>query len=113
MSEHFIFFYKERLPQQTIPNIIMSSETTDSNDIKKEHNVDPDTSMTSSEHEQSLILSQDQKRLNETKLLRDTLDLLWEKTLEQRKVCEQLQQENEYLHDYIDNLMSSSNVLDK
>ncbi|SMN21661.1 similar to Saccharomyces cerevisiae YER180C-A SLO1 Protein interacting with Arl3p, which is a GTPase of the Ras superfamily involved in vesicle-tethering at the Golgi [Maudiozyma saulgeensis] len=65
------------------------------------------------EGETSFTLSEEQKNLNETKLLRDTLDLLWDKTLEQRKVCEQLQQENEYLHEYIDNLMSSSNVLDK
>lgn len=91
----------------------MSSDLTEGNQLNEEHHPDPDTSMTSSDHDTSLILSQDQKVLNETKLLRDTLDLLWEKTLEQRKTCEQLQQENEYLHDYIDNLMSSSNVLDK
>lgn len=51
--------------------------------------------------------------LQETKLLRDTLDLLWNHTSEQRKVCEQLKEENEYLQDYISNLMTSSNVLDK
>ena len=72
-----------------------------------------DTPTPIDEHETSFTLSEDQKLLNETKLLRDTLDLLWDKTLEQRKVCEQLKQENEYLHEYIDNLMSSSNVLDK
>ncbi|CCC68580.1 hypothetical protein NCAS_0B04960 [Naumovozyma castellii] len=53
------------------------------------------------------------KLLQETKLLRDTLDLLWNETLEQRAVRDQLQQENEYLKDYISNLMTSSNVLDK
>ncbi|CCF56564.1 hypothetical protein KAFR_0B02670 [Kazachstania africana CBS 2517] len=51
--------------------------------------------------------------LSETQLLKDTLDLLWNRTLDQRKVCEQLRQENEYLEDYIDNMMSSSNVLEK
>lgn len=49
----------------------------------------------------------------ETQLLKDTLDLLWNRTLEQRKLCDQLEQENENLKDYINNLMSSSNVLDK
>ncbi|KAL3234975.1 SCOCO-like protein 1 [Nakaseomyces bracarensis] len=49
----------------------------------------------------------------ETKLLKDTLDLLWNRTYEQRKLCDQLEQENENLKDYINNLMSSSNVLDK
>lgn len=72
-----------------------------------------DESMDISEADTSLILSEDQKLFSETKLLRDTLDLLWNKTLEQRKVCEQLQQENEYLQHYIDNLMTSSNFLDK
>lgn len=51
--------------------------------------------------------------LQETKLLRDTLDLLWNHTSEQRQLCEQLKAENEYLQDYISNLMTSSNVLDK
>ncbi|AQZ11732.1 SLO1 (YER180C-A) [Zygosaccharomyces parabailii] len=51
--------------------------------------------------------------LQETKLLRDTLDLLWNHTSEQRQLCDQLKQENEYLQDYISNLMTSSNVLDK
>ncbi|CAL9732838.1 hypothetical protein MOUN0_O07316 [Monosporozyma unispora] len=55
----------------------------------------------------------DMRLLQETKLLRDTLDLLWNKSLEQRKICEDLQHENEYLQDYINNLMSSSNVLEK
>lgn len=49
----------------------------------------------------------------ETKILRDTLDLLWNQTLEQRNMCEQLEHENAYLEDYISNLMTSSNVLDK
>ncbi|CAR58065.1 uncharacterized protein GVI51_L06237 [Nakaseomyces glabratus] len=53
------------------------------------------------------------EQYQETKLLRDTLDLLWNKTLEQRKLCNQLEQENENLKDYINNLMTSSNVLDK
>lgn len=53
------------------------------------------------------------EQYKETKLLRDTLDLLWNKTLEQRKLCNQLEQENENLKDYINNLMTSSNVLDK
>lgn len=57
--------------------------------------------------------AKDNELLNETKLLRDTLDLLWNKSLEQRKICEDLQHENEYLQDYINNLMSSSNVLEK
>ncbi|QLG74570.1 hypothetical protein HG535_0G04530 [Zygotorulaspora mrakii] len=49
----------------------------------------------------------------ETRLLRDTLDLLWNQTLEQRNMCEQLEKENAYLQEYISNLMTSSNVLDK
>lgn len=56
-------------------------------------------------HEKELI--------TETRLLRDTLDLLWNQTAEQRKMCQQLEQENEYLQEYISNLMTSSNVLDK
>ncbi|CAL9738325.1 hypothetical protein MOSE0_N08702 [Monosporozyma servazzii] len=55
----------------------------------------------------------DMSLLQETRLLRDTLDLLWNKSLEQRKICDDLQHENEYLQDYINNLMSSSNVLEK
>lgn len=57
--------------------------------------------------------SQDETLLKEVKLLRDTLDLLWNKNLEQRKICDELKHENEYLQDYINNLMSSSNVLEK
>lgn len=57
--------------------------------------------------------NEEQKILDETRILRDTLDLLWNKTLEQRKVCEELQQENDYLQDYINSLMTSSNVLEK
>lgn len=59
------------------------------------------------------IRSEEQRLLDEAKLLRDTLELLWDRTLEQRKMCEELQQENEYLQGYIDSLMSSSNILDK
>ncbi|CUS22540.1 LAQU0S06e00364g1_1 [Lachancea quebecensis] len=51
--------------------------------------------------------------LTKTKLLRDTLELLLENSEEQKKVCEQLAHENRYLQDYVENLMSSSNVLDK
>lgn len=51
--------------------------------------------------------------IKETELLRDTLDLLWSQTLEQRNMCQQLEQENEYLQEYISNLMTSSNVLEK
>lgn len=61
----------------------------------------------------STITQQDEKLLKEIKLLRDTLDLLWNKSLEQRKICDDLQHENEHLQDYINNLMSSSNVLEK
>ncbi|CCE61268.1 hypothetical protein TPHA_0A01850 [Tetrapisispora phaffii CBS 4417] len=53
------------------------------------------------------------KLRNETKLLRDTLDLLWNKTLEQQQLCEQSEKENEYLQEYINSLMASSNVLDR
>ncbi|CAR26804.1 hypothetical protein ZYGR_0I00760 [Zygosaccharomyces rouxii] len=59
------------------------------------------------------LIFKGQDLLQETKLLRDTLDLLWNHTSEQRKLCEQLKEENEYLQDYISNLMTSSNVLDK
>ncbi|QLL32033.1 hypothetical protein HG536_0C02010 [Torulaspora globosa] len=51
--------------------------------------------------------------LRETKLLRDTLDLLWHQTAEQRNLCQELERENEYLQEYIGNLMTSSNVLEK
>lgn len=61
----------------------------------------------------SVNIDKDENLLQETKLLRDTLDLLWNKSLEQRKVCDDLQHENEYLQDYINNLMTSSNVLEK
>ncbi|GAV52794.1 hypothetical protein ZYGR_0AI00760 [Zygosaccharomyces rouxii] len=59
------------------------------------------------------LIFKGQDLLQETKLLRDTLDLLWNHTSEQRQLCEQLKEENEYLQDYISNLMTSSNVLDK
>ncbi|CAB4255490.1 similar to Saccharomyces cerevisiae YER180C-A SLO1 Protein interacting with Arl3p, which is a GTPase of the Ras superfamily involved in vesicle- tethering at the Golgi [Maudiozyma barnettii] len=91
----------------------MSEENVTTVPITKEPNNETEGQLKAEEGETSFALSEEQKNLKETKLLRDTLDLLWDKTLEQRKVCEQLQQENEYLHDYIDNLMSSSNVLDK
>lgn len=57
--------------------------------------------------------TKNEKMMHQTKLLKDTLDLLWNKTLEQQEVCEQLKQENDYLEDYIGNLMKSSNVLEK
>ncbi|CEP63278.1 Slo1p LALA0_S07e06502g [Lachancea lanzarotensis] len=50
---------------------------------------------------------------NRTKLLRDTLELLVNRSDEQRKQCDQLSHENRYLQDYIENLMSQGNVLDK
>lgn len=53
------------------------------------------------------------KLTQETKLLRDTLDLLWNRTLEQTKINNDIRQENEHLQDYINNLMSSSHVLEK
>lgn len=65
------------------------------------------------EQKDSMQNNGDTKLFDETKILRDTLDLLWNQTLEQRKVCQQLEQENEYLQDYISNLMTSSNVLEK
>ncbi|QLQ82440.1 hypothetical protein HG537_0H02020 [Torulaspora globosa] len=55
----------------------------------------------------------DSNLLQETKLLRDTLDLLWHQTAEQKNLCQELERENEYLHEYIGNLMTSSNVLEK
>ncbi|CAD6622185.1 HN1_G0002550.mRNA.1.CDS.1 [Saccharomyces cerevisiae] len=57
--------------------------------------------------------TKNERMMRQTKLLKDTLDLLWNKTLEQQEVCEQLKQENDYLEDYIGNLMRSSNVLEK
>lgn len=71
---------------------------------------DSEATTTASTNERT---SQDETLLKEVKLLRDTLDLLWNKNLEQRKICDDLQHENEYLQDYINNLMSSSNVLEK
>ncbi|SCU87297.1 LAFA_0E05886g1_1 [Lachancea sp. 'fantastica'] len=50
---------------------------------------------------------------NRTRLLRDTLELLVDRSDEQRKQCDQLSHENRYLQDYIENLMSQGNVLDK
>ena len=47
----------------------------------------------------------------ETKILRDTLDLLLNKSIEQRRICEELKQENKYLQDYIDNMMEMGDVL--
>ncbi|CDO95863.1 unnamed protein product [Kluyveromyces dobzhanskii CBS 2104] len=49
----------------------------------------------------------------ETKILRDTLDLLLNKSMEQRRICEELKQENKYLQDYIDNMMEMGDVLNK
>ncbi|CAI1965145.1 hypothetical protein SEUBUCD646_0E02700 [Saccharomyces eubayanus] len=59
------------------------------------------------------VKTKNEKLVRQTKLLKDTLDLLWNKTLEQQEVCEHLKQENDYLEDYIGNLMKSSNVLEK
>ncbi|CAI4038650.1 hypothetical protein SMKI_05G2650 [Saccharomyces mikatae IFO 1815] len=59
------------------------------------------------------IKTKNERMMRQTKLLKDTLDLLWNKTLEQQEVCEQLKQQNDYLEDYIGNLMKSSNVLEK
>lgn len=72
-----------------------------------------DERINSFEQKDSMQNNGETKLFGETKLLRDTLDLLWNQTLEQRKVCQQLEQENEYLQDYISNLMTSSNVLEK
>ncbi|CCH61488.1 hypothetical protein TBLA_0E04340 [Henningerozyma blattae CBS 6284] len=58
-------------------------------------------------------VDKEQRLLHETKLLKDTLDLLWNKTLEQREVSNRMHQENRYLKEYINSFMSSSNVLDK
>ncbi|CAI4060653.1 hypothetical protein SKDZ_05G2620 [Saccharomyces kudriavzevii ZP591] len=59
------------------------------------------------------VKTKNERMIRQTKLLKDTLDLLWNKTLEQQEVCGQLKQENDYLEDYIGNLMKSSNVLEK
>lgn len=95
---------------------------------RAEKALESDTASTGEEHSTSLREPSNQSKdmmknadlstsggdlLQETKLLRDTLDLLWNHTSEQRQLCEQLKQENEYLQDYISNLMTSSNVLDK
>lgn len=53
------------------------------------------------------------KLLAETILLRDTLDILLNKSIEQKKTCDQLTQENKYLQDYVDSLMNMGNVLNK
>ncbi|KAK5773656.1 Slo1p PWA37_004933 [Arxiozyma heterogenica] len=84
---------------------------TDNNLLKESKS---DTTLSSIETtKSSKNIKQDEKLLKETKLLRDTLDLLWNKSLEQHKICDDLQRENEHLQDYINNLMSSSNVLEK
>lgn len=51
--------------------------------------------------------------VKETKLLQDTLDLLLNKSIDQKKMCEQLKQENRYLQDYVDSLMDMGDVLNK
>lgn len=58
-------------------------------------------------------VDKDKRTLHEVKLLKDTLDLLWNKTLEQRELYNRMEQENNYLQEYINSFMSSSNVLDK
>ncbi|SCV00333.1 LAME_0G09010g1_1 [Lachancea meyersii CBS 8951] len=58
-------------------------------------------------------VSSNKELLDKTKLLRDTLELLLDRSEEQRKQCDQLSHENRYLQDYIENLMSQGNVLDK
>lgn len=87
----------------------MSTENFSNTPTQSELNVNEPTSdiSTKSNAEKDISL------LQETRLLRDSLDLLWNKSLEQRKICDDLQHENEYLQDYINNLMSSSNVLEK
>lgn len=51
--------------------------------------------------------------LDRTRLLRDTLELLVDRSDNQRRQCDQLSHENRYLQDYIENLMSQGNLLDK
>ncbi|CCK71255.1 Slo1p KNAG_0G01980 [Huiozyma naganishii CBS 8797] len=89
-----------------------------SNPVNTEPSKDTVTASTSEqvptpEGSSSAGRTEDDKLLKETVLLRDTLDLLWNKTLEQRKICDNLEQQNTYLQGYINNLMSSSNVLEK
>lgn len=72
---------------------------------------DTDSLTTNILSEPSSSHSQSQNLLKETKLLRDTLDLMLNKSIEQKKICEQLANENKLLQDYVENLMSSGNVL--
>ncbi|SCV04341.1 LAMI_0H15346g1_1 [Lachancea mirantina] len=51
--------------------------------------------------------------LKETNLLRDTLELILSKSIEQKKTCEQLAQENRYLQEYVENFMSSGDVTER
>ncbi|SCU90369.1 LADA_0F03576g1_1 [Lachancea dasiensis] len=56
---------------------------------------------------------QNKDLLEKTKLLRDTLDLLLDKSEAQKKACDQLAHENRYLQDYVENLMLQGDVLEK
>ncbi|CAI4061600.1 hypothetical protein SUVZ_05G2620 [Saccharomyces uvarum] len=86
----------------------MSAENTSSN-----LPVDNQLSFEANDGDREEDKTRNEKLVRQTKLLKDTLDLLWNKTLEQQEVCEHLKQENDYLEDYIGNLMKSSNVLEK
>lgn len=102
----------ETIDMLTTDGIAIGEETnkdlpSSSNDLPK------DEPKADSLHNEDKQANQQTELINETRLLRDTLDLLWNQTMEQRNLCQQLEQENEYLQEYISNLMTSSNVLDK
>lgn len=87
-----------------------SDEKTDISETKR-----PRVSSTATYDSRNFDITQNNrdKLVQETKLLRDTLDLLWNRSMEQRKINNDIRQENEYLQDYINSLMSSSHVLEK
>lgn len=83
-------------------------------DQRLESTIESQGSATSHEsNDEKLENHPDDGFMKETKLLRDTLDLLWNQTVQQRNLCQELERENEYLQEYIGNLMTSSNVLEK
>lgn len=102
----------EAIDMSSTDGIAVGEETnkdlpSSSNDLPK------DEPTADSLHNKDKQTNQQTELINETRLLRDTLDLLWNQTTEQRNLCQQLEQENEYLQEYISNLMTTSNVLDK
>ncbi|SCW04263.1 LAFE_0H09670g1_1 [Lachancea fermentati] len=106
----------ENVSENTDTQLVPEANLESSGDANHSTSAELDTAEKNANHSASAELDTEEDSatlFKETKLLRDTLELLLSKSSEQKKVCEQLSQENRYLQDYVENLMSSGGVLEK